>query len=110
MGLVARRQVRTSQEIKRAVVPVLAGTCSQAAVAGKVDGAKCAVFSRWPMDGLRLERNWDRRNLCIPFPECQRQVAGVQRRRTRTEMAQGRQGVVLRVGGRKDDGGGGNDR
>src|SRR6266852_9416996 len=105
MRLVARRQVRTSQEVKRAVVPVLAGTCSQAAVAGKVDGAECAVFSRWPMDGLCLERDWYHRNLCMPFPECQRQLAGVERRRTRTEMAQGRQGVVLRVGGRKDDDG-----
>src|SRR5229473_6200824 len=105
MGLVARRQVRTSQEVKRAVVPVLAGPCGQAAVAGKVDGAECAVFPRWPMDGLRLERNWEHRNLCIPFPECQRQVASVERRRTRTEMAQGRQGIVLRVGGWKDDDG-----
>jgi len=40
---------------KRAVVSLLAGARSQAAVAGQVDTAECTVFPRRPMDGLRLE-------------------------------------------------------
>src|SRR5579864_7369263 len=104
LGLVARRQVCPGQEGKRIVVPLLAREGSQAAVASKVDCAKRAVFPRWPMDRLRLERDGNHGDLRFPLPKRQWQMAGVQRGRAGAEMAPGRQGVVLPVGGRKDDG------
>src|ERR1700730_2482846 len=67
----------------------------------------------------RIQRSFASRLTCAPrgnnalgsigLSQWQRQVAGVERGTTRAEVARGRQGIVLRVARREDDGSRGGD-
>src|SRR5262249_53374042 len=77
LGLVVRWQVFAGAERSRSVARVFAGSPGEAISTSEVERAERAIFPRWKMGGIRLERNGELGNLRFAISECERQMASI---------------------------------